>query len=99
VVIVFKGEKTTVFWIGLVSLGYSIFQFFQAFWVSIYNSTVYPIGTTYYVTHLYIGLFIRELVEYIPNIIAGIIFLVIGLYLMKVGVKKETTENLELPIT
>lgn len=92
----FKGEKTTTFWIGLVALGYSIFQFIQAFWVPLYVSTTYPLGITYYVTSFDLGLFIRALEEYIPNIIAGIIFLIIGLYIMKVGVKKQPISNPEV---
>ena len=90
----FSGEKKTTFWIGLLALGYSISQFFQAFWLTIYISSIYPNET--YETSFNLTMFRLALEEYLPNIVAGIIFLVIGLYLMKVGVKKESIPNPEL---
>ncbi|MGD0450471.1 MAG: hypothetical protein ABSA79_05375 [Candidatus Bathyarchaeia archaeon] len=90
----FSGEKKTTFWIGLVALGYSISQFFQAFWLTIYLSGIYP--NENYETSFNLTLFRLALEEYLPNIVAGIIFLVIGLYLMKVGVKKQPISNPEV---
>ena len=81
----FKGEKTTTFWIGLIVFGYSIFQFCQAIWQTIYYYFMYPelIGAS--------GDIARALTLEIavPPVIGGIIFMVIGLYIMKVGVKKN----------
>lgn len=83
----FSGEKKTTFWIGLVTLGYSIFLFFQAFWLTIYYSGIFPSDT--YDTNFNLTLFRLVLEQYLPNIVGGIIFLVIGLYMMKIGVKKQ----------
>ncbi len=91
----FRGEKTTTFWVGLVALGYSIFQFFQAFWIPIYISGILPNALTY-TASFNLNLFRYGLEEYLPNIVAGIIFLIIGLYIMKVGVKKQPISNPEV---
>jgi hypothetical protein len=49
VIPLFEGEKTTVFWIGLVVLAYSIYQFFSGFWFmfSFLIGYPFPIGDAY----------------------------------------------------
>ncbi len=92
---VFKGEKTTTFWIGLVIFGYSLYQFCNAAWQTIYYFFIYtliypqainPLGSTSYSDYLKV-LAVSQYV--VPSLIGGIIFLVIGLYMMKVGIRKN----------
>ena len=94
---VFKGEKTTLFWIGLIVLGYSIFQFCQAIWQSIYYYFIYPglIGVSGDLSSLNFTRLFAILGVAVPSVIGGVIFMVIGLYIMKVGVKKEPTSEPE----
>lgn len=104
-IIVFKGEKTTTFWVGLGILGFSLYQFCIAVWQTIYYffiyGYIYPIeiaplsGTSYsdYVRTVATAQYV------VPAIIGGIIFLVIGLYIMKVGVKRQAIINPEVKQT
>lgn len=104
----FKGEKTTVFWIGLIIVGYSILEFSSAIWQTIYSYFIYYPGLesitgvagqnnnnnaslNFQRNQAVFGL--------IPSVIGVIIFMVIGLYIMKVGVKKEPVSNPELKQT
>ena len=83
----FKGEKTTVFWIGLAVLGYSIFQFSNAAWQIIYYRFFYALpGITGEFESAFTGNMILE--AGIPGIMAGTIFLIIALIIMRVGTKK-----------
>jgi hypothetical protein len=80
VLIVFKGEKTAIFWIGVVAFSYSIYQFCLACWEIIYYYFVYPYPRS--------GIFDGLIAGLIPYIIGGVIFMIIGLYIMKVGTRK-----------
>jgi ABC-type enterochelin transport system permease subunit len=80
----FEGEKTTIFWIGLIVFGYSIYLFCQVIWQVIFTFSDFPVE---------IG------VVAVPAIIGGTIFLIIGLKIMKTGVKKETISKPELKQT
>jgi len=90
----FKGEKTVTFWIGLIILGYSIYQFCLAGWQAIYYNIIYPLimqqissgNSSYDPSSI---LTVQSLVMAIPELIGGVIFLIIGLYIMKVGIKKD----------
>jgi len=72
---VFEGEKTLVFWIGLIILGLASVGLFTIIWL---NTLYYP---EYYQTYY--------LKYHVPFIVGGIVFLLIGLYMMKSGVKRE----------
>jgi xanthine/uracil permease len=85
----FEGEKTAVFWLGLVVFGYSIYQFCIAGWQIFYYGLLFPIST------LSIPWYAFTLNTVIPAIIGGIIFLVIGLYIMKAGVKRINPQTKE----
>jgi len=66
----FGGEKTFVFWIGLIILGLASVGLFTVVWnYTIYNSDYY-------------------LRSSVPLIVGGIVFILIGFYMMKSGVKK-----------
>jgi len=66
---VFKGEKTLVFWIGLIILGLASVGLFGILWMmAIWNG--------------YLSSFA------VPVIVGGVVFILIGLYMMKSGVEK-----------
>lgn len=69
-----KGEKTTVFWVGLIILGVASLVLFDKIWFEVF---IYPYRREYI---LKFGL---------PTIVGTIIFILIGLYMMKSGVKRK----------
>jgi hypothetical protein len=38
-----RGEKPMIFWLGLVTFGYSFFLFCQGIWLSFYYTLIYPV--------------------------------------------------------
>ncbi len=93
-------EKTPVFWLGLVVFGYAIVQFVSAIWLISYALLIYPtllhatspssIPSTV-TSSLLLGLTSPSLATLI---ISGIVFAVIGLYIMMVGGRKRpSTES------
>ncbi len=71
----FEGEKTFVFWIGFFVLGFASVSLFGTLW-----SLAFLNGHEDWFTTL----------EYqIPVIVGLLVFIVIGLYMMKSGVQKE----------
>jgi len=72
---VFEGEKTYVFWIGLIILGLASVGLFGILWMMAIWSE-------------YIDRF-RMVTQAVPVIVGGMVFIVIGLYMMKSGVKKS----------
>jgi len=77
----FMKEKTATFWIGFVALSYSIYQFCLAGWEVIYLYFIYQYPTVIVLSQLIPVL--------IPHIIGGVIFLVVGLYIMIVATRKN----------
>lgn len=76
----FRGEKTRIFWWGLIIFGIAVVELFTVFW---YGVLIYS-GSHYYSPDWRIlG----------PPIFGGIVFLLIGLYMMQSGAKKEETES------
>jgi putative Mn2+ efflux pump MntP len=73
----FRGEKTSVFWVGLNILCLaSLIGFAEVWsWRSVETSVWFDLGFL--------------LVDSIAPIVGAIIFILIGLYMMKSGVKKE----------
>ena len=71
----FEGEKTLVFWMGLIIVGLASVGLFTIIWL---NTLYYP---EYYQTYY--------LKYHVPFIVCGVVFLLIGLYMMKSGVKKK----------
>lgn len=67
----FEGEKTYVFWIGLIILALASVGLFTIIWYNVVS--LYPYWWKYSV----------------PFIVAAIVFILTGLYMMKSGVKKE----------
>ncbi len=86
-VTLFNGEKTSLYWVGLIIVGFASLVLFASVWqfiVSYMNylsySSLHP--STYYYFQ-----------SYVPIIVGGIIFMLIGLYMMKSGAKKEQLSN------
>jgi len=72
---VFEGEKTFVFWIGLIILGLASVVLFGILWmIAIWDG--------------YLDRF-TMLKQAVPVIVGGVVFILIGLYMMKSGVKKK----------
>ena len=72
----FKGEKTTVFWIGLILLALASVTLFGIFWIA-------NVLIEYSESRMS---FLKAMV---PLIVGGIVFILIGLYMMKSGFKKK----------
>ena len=71
----FEGEKTIVFWIGLILLGLASVGLFTIVWLNtLYHPEYYR---TYYLKY------------HVPFIVGGLVFLLIGLFMMKSGVKRK----------
>ena len=71
----FEGERTFVFWIGLIILGLASVGLFGILWMmAVWNG--------------YIDRF-TMLKQAVPVIVGGVVFILIGLYMMKSGVKKK----------
>ena len=69
----FEGEKTFVFWIGLIILGLASIGLFSIVW---FNTINY-----YYVPPVELQ---------VPFVVGIVVFILIGLYMMKSGVKQKS---------
>ncbi len=74
--LMFEGEKTYVFWLGLIILGLASISLFSVVWYFTVMGPTYP-GSDYYWKLL------------TPPIVGAIIFILIGLYMMKSGAKTQ----------
>jgi len=72
----FEGEKTRVFWWGLIIFGLAIVELFGVLWYTfaLNYSYWYSSDGWRFIT---------------PWIFGGVVFMLIGFYMMKSGVKKE----------
>jgi biotin transporter BioY len=75
----FEGEKTLVFWVGLIILGLASVSLFGMLWMI--TVVMYPENR------------IEVLKGVVPVIVGGVVFLLIGLYMMKSGVKKRSESS------
>jgi len=72
---VFEGEKTNLFWLGLIILGSASVGLFGILWnFAVWNGY---------------GDRFRVIKNQVPLVVGGIVFILIGLYMMKSGVKKK----------
>jgi len=73
---VFEGEKTLVYWIGLIILGLASVCLFGILWVlAIWDR--------------YMDRF-TVLKQLVPVIVGGVVFMLIGLHMMKLGVNEKS---------
>ena len=71
----FEGERTFVFWIGLIILGLASVGLFGILWmIAIWNGYIDRLGM---------------LKQAVPVIVGGVVFILIGLYMMISGLKKK----------
>ena len=71
----FEGEKTFVFWIGLIILAFASVGLFGILWMlAVWD---------WYMDRL------SMLKFQVPFIVGGVIFILIGLYMMKSGIKEK----------
>ena len=75
----FKGEKGALFWIGLIILAFASIILFALLWQFAFMKW------NHYVTWNDLTRMVRSSV---PLIVGAVIFILIGLYMMKSGVKK-----------
>ena len=71
----FEGEKTFVFWIGLILLALASVGLFGTFWMV--AVVMYPANRMEFLKGL------------VPSIVGGVVFVLIGLYMMASGVKRS----------
>jgi hypothetical protein len=83
----FEGEKTNLFWFGLLVLGFSSLVLFTAIWqiiINYLNFLSYAHSSSFAYSFIWSN---------IPIIVGGIIFILIGWYMMKSGVKKANLQT------
>jgi len=72
----FEGEKTWVFWVGLIIFASACVSGFSTlWWLASFPETYTK------------DLFVRLLV---PPVVGSVVFIIVGFYMMKSGVKKQT---------
>jgi hypothetical protein len=74
----FRGEKSALFWIGLIILAFASIILFTLLWQFAF------IELNHYVTWNDVKWMIRSSV---PLMVGAVVFILIGLYMMKSGVK------------
>ena len=72
----FEGEKSWVFWVGLIVFGLACVGVFGVLWMLAFVTSSY--GREFYVKF------------WTPFIVGGVVFILIGFYMMRSGVKKQT---------
>jgi putative Mn2+ efflux pump MntP len=73
VISLFEGEKTLLFWAGLIILSLASLLLFAMIW----SLRQYSLASSSY------------LVNNFPQFLGAAVFILIGLYMMKSGIKKE----------
>lgn len=76
----FKGEKTAVFWVGLLILGMSSMTLFWMIWYAV----IAMLSST--------GLYFSWQ-GWVPPIVGAMVFILIGLYMMKSGILKQKKDE------
>jgi hypothetical protein len=71
----FEGEKTGVFWVGLIILGLASVALFYVLWM------IAVVWNRYFDRFMILE-------SYVPFIVGGVVFIFIGFYMMKSGTQK-----------
>lgn len=77
----FQGEKTAIFWVGLIILAFASLAIFSAIWGAITNYIIYASYRD--------SFSVSYLVSTMPVVVGGAIFIAVGTYMMKSGIKKK----------
>ncbi len=72
----FEGEKTWVFWVGLVIFALACIEVFSVVWFL----------AVMYRPYLNVWGLVKTIT---PIVVGGVVFIIVGLYMMKSGVKKK----------
>ena len=70
----FKGEKQVLFWVGLIILAFASIILFAILWQYVYIDRYTDVSWMFR--------------QSFPIIVGAVVFLLVGLYMMKSGVKK-----------
>lgn len=76
----FEGEKTRIFWIGLFILGVASFSLFSILWYTVVVTPFYDWNWKYLV----------------PPVVGPVVFILIGLYMMKSGARKREEGKMQI---
>jgi putative Mn2+ efflux pump MntP len=79
----FESEKTYVFWLGLIILGLASIALFSISWYTILTAQPYA-NIDYYWKLL------------VPPVVGSVVFILIGLYMIKSGTKKKEEGKTQL---
>jgi len=79
----FESEKTYVFWLGLIILGLASIALFSILWYTILTAQPY-VNIDYYWKFL------------VPPVVGSVVFILIGLYMIKSGTKKKEEGKTQL---
>ncbi len=82
----FEGEKTALFWVGLLILSFATVGLFALIWSLVSFNMSYPAGDLLYTFRIDI-----------PIIFGAVVFILVGLYMMKEGAKKTSSTQQKLP--
>lgn len=74
----FKRRKTNIFWLGLLILGIAIVAFFESLW---YPFVIYASYSYSWSSNMWLN--------FVPVAFGSIVFMFIGLYMMKSCVTRE----------
>lgn len=72
----FEGAKTWVFWVGLVIFALACIEVFSVVWSV---AVIYP-------PHVDIWQLVKVIT---PVVVGGVVFIIVGFYMMKSGVEKK----------
>ena len=75
----FKGEKTSLFWVGLLILSLASISVFAMIWSMLMFYSSYPRGNL-----------LNSFGYNVPVIVGGLVFMLVGFYMMRSGVKKTS---------
>ena len=85
----FEGEKTNLFWAGLLLFGFALFATFASVWGTVSSYLNYLSYSNNSANAPYSYSYPSVWLSIVPYIVGGAIFMSIGLYMMKSGVKKN----------
>jgi hypothetical protein len=76
--VVFAGEKTSLYWVGVVMLSSASVALFAVVWsILTYLYSPYSSGIPFYAVS-----------DAVPELVGAVVFILVGFYMMKSGVKK-----------
>ncbi len=98
--IIIRGKKSKILWSGLIILIYSFILLFQTIWILFsfpnFYKELYWFATINNYVFINFTIFAEVLGAVVPPLVGSVIFIVIGSYLIKVGMKKQPIANPEV---